>query len=214
VLITTTDTTTICSSIIGDAEFILEISDQNCTSYDTISITTHPLPTADAGTDILLLYGSIVNLGGSPTGPSGASFLWLPLDQFMYLDDSTSSNPEIELLQQYTYTVTVTDTNNCVSTDDILVTPIPEITYPSGFSPNSDGVNDNWLIENIDEFPNCVVEIYNRWGEMLFRSVGYNDKWGGNFRNKPLPVGTYYYIIELNDSRFPNPYTGPVTIMR
>ena len=214
VLITTTDTTTICSSIIGDAEFILEISDQNCTSYDTISITTHPLPTADAGTDILLLYGSIVNLGGSPTGPSGASFLWLPLDQFMYLDDSIRSNPEIELLQQYTYTVIVTDTNNCVSTDDILVTPIPEITYPSGFSPNSDGVNDNWLIENIDEFPNCVVEIYNRWGEMLFRSVGYNDKWGGNFRNKPLPVGTYYYIIELNDSRFPNPYTGPVTIMR
>ena len=64
------------------------------------------------------------------------------------------------------------------------------------------------------DFQNCVVEIYNRWGELLFRSEGYNEKWNGNYKNKPLPVGTYYYIIELNDEKFPKPLTGPVTIMR
>jgi gliding motility-associated-like protein len=95
-----------------------------------------------------------------------------------------------------------------------LVIPIPEIYHGTGFSPNGDGVNDVWEIDRIDDFPSCVVEIYNRWGEQLFRSVGYTQKWDGQYKNKPLPVGTYYYIIELNDPKFPDPYTGPVTIMR
>ena len=104
--------------------------------------------------------------------------------------------------------------NGCVSLDSLLVTPIPEIYYGTGFTPNGDGVNDVWEIDRIDDYPNCVVEIYNRWGEQLFRSVGYAQKWDGEYNNKPLPVGTYYYVIELNDPKFPDPYTGPITIMR
>ena len=110
--------------------------------------------------------------------------------------------------------MTVTDTNGCVSLDSLLVNPIPEIYYGTGFTPNGDGVNDVWEIDRIDDYPNCVVEIYNRWGEQLFRSVGYAQKWDGEYNNKPLPVGTYYYVIELNDPKFPDPYTGPITIMR
>jgi gliding motility-associated-like protein len=58
------------------------------------------------------------------------------------------------------------------------------------------------------------VEIYNRWGELLFRSVGYDRPWDGRYRDGPVPVGTYYYVIELNDERFPEPYTGPLTVIR
>jgi len=63
-------------------------------------------------------------------------------------------------------------------------------------------------------FPNATVEVYNRWGEELFYSAGYKTPWDGTYTNKPLPVGTYYYIIDLHDPRFPKAYTGPVTIMR
>jgi len=213
-IISLSDTVLICSPNIGTINYILEISDQNCNHYDTISVLTNSLPLVDAGADIVELYGSLVNLGGNPVGPIGSSYLWIPLTHFVSLNDSSNSNPLIELLSLLNYTVFVTDTNGCVSSDEILVTPIPEIEYPSGFSPNSDGINEEWLIENIEEFPNCVVEIYNRWGELLFRSEGYNEKWNGDYNNKPLPVGTYYYIIELNDDKFPKPLTGPVTIMR
>ena len=154
------------------------------------------------------------NAGTNPTAPAGATVSWSPSTNFYSLDDTSSLNPEIELISSQQYFVTVTDTNGCVSLDSLLVTPIPEIYYGTGFTPNGDGVNDVWEIDRIDDYPNCVVEIYNRWGEQLFRSVGYAQKWDGEYNNKPLPVGTYYYVIELNDPKFPDPYTGPITIMR
>ena len=58
------------------------------------------------------------------------------------------------------------------------------------------------------------MEIYNRWGEQLFRSVGYHVPWDGKYGGGLVPVGTYYYAIELNDERFPEPYTGPLTVIR
>ena len=91
---------------------------------------------------------------------------------------------------------------------------VPAIDFPNGFTPNGDGVNDTWVIDNIHLFPNCQVEVYNRWGEQLFISIGYNTPWDGRYQGKDLPVGTYYYIINLNDPLFPEVYTGPLTIMR
>ncbi len=213
-VVSSADTIEICSTTPSITNYILHISDQNCNDYDTISVLVNDLPMVDAGLDITEIYGEITNLGGSPTGPVGSTFSWTPLINFMSLNDSTVSNPEVELLTEQEYIVYVTDSNGCINSDNILVTPIPEIYYPTGFTPNGDGVNEEWQIDRIEDFPNCVVEVYNRWGELLFRSAGYTEKWNGLFNNKPLPVGTYYYIIELNDPKFPNPYTGPITIMR
>ncbi|MGZ3900678.1 MAG: T9SS type B sorting domain-containing protein, partial [Bacteroidia bacterium] len=53
-----------------------------------------------------------------------------------------------------------------------------------------------------------------RWGELLFRSEGYNVPFDGKYNNKDLPVGTYYHIINLNHPAYPKPYTGPLTIFR
>jgi gliding motility-associated-like protein len=91
---------------------------------------------------------------------------------------------------------------------------VPSIWFPDGFTPNGDGTNDTWVIDYIYLFPECEVEVYNRWGELLFRSVGYNTPWDGRYDGKDLPVGTYYYIIKLNDPMFPDVFTGPLTIMR
>ena len=213
-IVSNADTLEICSPNELNYEYILQATDQNCVSTDSILIITNSLPIVEAGVDISEIYGETVQLGGAPTAPSGAVVSWSPSINFYSIDDTSLYNPEIELISTQQYTVTVIDTNGCISSDSIVVIPIPEIYHGTGFSPNGDGVNDVWEIDRIDDYPNCIVEIYNRWGEQLFRSVGYTQKWDGQYKNKPLPVGTYYYIIELNDPKFPDPYTGPVTIMR
>jgi gliding motility-associated-like protein len=100
--------------------------------------------------------------------------------------------------------------------DTTTVIVLPTFIIPNGFSPNGDGYNDLWIIDNIQLFPDCEVEVFNRWGEPLFYSKGYNSPWNGTYGGKPVPVGTYYYLIRLHDKekKFPDHYTGPLTILR
>jgi gliding motility-associated-like protein len=95
---------------------------------------------------------------------------------------------------------------------------LPQIIIPNGISPNGDGPNDTWVIDGIDFFPNNHVEVYNRWGELLYIADGYNNTtvfWDGTYKGKDLPVGTYYYIIKLNTDLYdPDYFTGPITILR
>lgn len=101
----------------------------------------------------------------------------------------------------------------------ILTSPLEQITIPTAFTPNSDGVNDSWEILNLDEaYPNNIVKIYNRWGGLLYEhnssiSGPYNqNQWKGDYNGDPLPVASYYYVIEMSD---PNERveTGSVSIL-
>jgi gliding motility-associated-like protein len=71
-----------------------------------------------------------------------------------------------------------------------------------GFSPNGDGINDTWTIENIQLYPNNVVNIYNRSGKIVFTMKGYDNSFNGfsnkTSSNKKLPVGAYYFTVEFN----------------
>ena len=93
-----------------------------------------------------------------------------------------------------------------------------ELVIPNGFSPNNDGIQDEWKIRCIEKFPNARVEIFNRWGIKVFEkdSFGNTDVhgesdawWDGYSTNKTafgkekLPTGTYYYILNLNDGGKP-----------
>ena len=80
------------------------------------------------------------------------------------------------------------------------------------FSPNGDNINDKWIVKGLRDYTNCVVEIYNRYGQMIFRSIGYNQPWDGTYKGKPMPVATYYYVIDLKNGD--QPVGGSVTILR
>jgi len=86
------------------------------------------------------------------------------------------------------------------------------IIIPNTFTPNDDGINDKWRIQNIEYYAGCTIEIFNRWGQQLYYTVGYNNAWDGRFSGKPLPAGTYYYLINLNDGC--KPLSGYVCIIR
>jgi gliding motility-associated-like protein len=77
-----------------------------------------------------------------------------------------------------------------------------QITVFSGFSPNGDGMNDAWIIEDIENFPNNNVTIYNRWGNKLAHFTNYDNKnnvWKGETSSGTIvSSGTYFYVIELN----------------
>ena len=79
----------------------------------------------------------------------------------------------------------------------------------------NDGDNDEWNIQGLSQFEGAVIEVFDRWGQLVYRSVSYPNPWNGNFRGRPAPEGTYFYVIHLNE---PNadlpPETGSVSIIR
>lgn len=195
----------------GTYTFTLIVADGPCSDSDQVTVTVLDLPIADAGPDQAIFLSETATLGGNPTGPTGSIFIWQP-DQT--INSGSSANPIADPDVSTWYYVYVTAPNGCSAVDSVLITVVPEIVITTGFSPNGDGRNDAWVIDYIDLFPECEVEIYSRWGEMLFRSVGYKTPWDGRYNGGFVPVGTYYYVIKLNDERFPEPYTGPLTVIR
>ena len=83
---------------------------------------------------------------------------------------------------------------------------------PNIFSPNGDGINDLWEIPSLSSYQQCRVDVYDRSGRMVFRSTGYDKPWDGTINGKPLPVGTYYYIVKVSDKLVS--LSGSVTILR
>jgi gliding motility-associated-like protein len=83
------------------------------------------------------------------------------------------------------FTIIATDTATLTSSD-----------IPNTFTPNNDNLNDTWVINSLVYFPRCSVNVYNRWGQKVFTSVGYPIPWNGEYKGKPLPSGTYYYIVD------------------
>jgi gliding motility-associated-like protein len=198
-------------------DFVFVVSEQTCTVQDSIKVTVAPLPIVDAGNDVVIGFGDPFTLGGSPTGPINSSYIWTPLTNFYYEADSINENPEIEVNSSEVYLVYVTDSNGCKNNDTIKVNLVPNIVVPSAFSPNGDGINDSWIIQNLEQFDNTSVRVYNRWGSLVYdRDMVGKENWKGNGNNsKSMPVGTYYFIIEYDgfDGQ-KNNITGPITIIR
>lgn len=182
-----------------------------CIDRDTVKVDLYNLPNVDAGNDFVVPVYSQVILGGNPTSSGLVTYSWAPSN---YLSDPSIANPVATNTVNMVFTVTITDDKGCISSDSILVSLYPELNVSSGFSPNNDGKNDLWIIDYIDQFPDNTVQIFNRWGDELFSSKGYQTPFDGKYKGKDLPVGTYYYVINLNHPGYPKPITGPLTIFR
>ncbi len=100
--------------------------------------------------------------------------------------------------------ININNNESSVSVDPVCLTIYNE------FSPNGDGVNETFVIDCIETFPNSKLEVYNRWGNIVYSKKGYRNDWNGTSNgraviNEPdeLPVGTYYYVIDLGDGSEP-----------
>lgn len=110
-----------------------------------------------------------------------------------------------------TYSVIVTDANNCIASRQIELDLGFQI--PNAFTPNQDGINDHWEIKSLEDYPDSRVVIYNTKGKLVFESEpGYPKPWDGTLDGVILPTGTYYYLITLSPNQ--KALSGNLTLIR
>lgn len=120
---------------------------------------------------------------------------------YTYAWFNSSAGEGVTGLGKGTYEMSVSDKNLCRKAlfADVLDGGCEDIEVTGGVSPNEDGVNDRWLIKGIENYPNNVVQLFDKWGDLVFEKYGYSNDWDGTGRaGKPLPDGTYFYVIKLN----------------
>jgi gliding motility-associated-like protein len=76
-----------------------------------------------------------------------------------------------------------------------------ELTFPNAFTPNGDGINDDWVIEGISDYKQSKITVLSRWSGVVFQGYGRSlSTWNGEFKGVRVPTAVYYYVVELNDS--------------
>ena len=167
-----------------------------CINSDSILITVWSNPIADAGEDQTINKGEDAQLEGS----GGVFYNWSPLT---YLDDPNSDRPIAQsMMETVRYVLTVTDDNGCTDSDTVLITVVEEfVLVPYNVvTPNGDGQNDTWIIDNIQAYPDAEVVIFNRYGMEVYSTTNYHlNEWDGTRNGNELPDGAYYYVITSED---------------
>lgn len=182
--------------------------------FDTalVQVNVFPPPDLKIRPDTSIFYGQSVKVYANSL--AGISFAWQPADGTF---DSTSTNFVISPAQTTTYTVTTTDANGCKNTRDVTIylRPICDHLYmPTAFSPNGDGRNDRFSPVDFGQNDLEELRIYNRWGELIFKTNDFERGWDGTFQGVPQEVGTYAYIVQGTCERTPIRYAGNVTLLR
>ncbi len=139
-----------------------------------------------------------------PIITSSLSLLSVPQDQAhlwylngMPIPGATAAN--YRPLETGEYQVSSTNANGCIIFSEILLWEA-KIKLIQAFTPNGDGMGDYFFIENIDLFPKADLKVFNRWGTLVYEMAAYNNSWNGNSREGiELPVGTYYFTLDLQD---------------
>ncbi len=184
-------------------------ADNGCSNYIEQTLRVNETPPVNAGPDKVVLQGGQVDLTPAVSASLPVTYLWTPSTG---LSNATVVQPAASPEEDITYTLTVTTAEGCSSSDDVFVKVLKKPAIPNIFSPNGDGIHDRWVVEHLESYPGCTVDIYNRYGQQIYHSVGYLSPWDGTVNGKPVPVGTYYYIINPKNGR--SQMTGYVDVIR
>jgi gliding motility-associated-like protein len=152
-----------------------------------------PIPTIDLPDTLFTYRGNTYPISPGYTGDP-ITFAWSPAT---YLDNATAAAPSaVAIANDITYTLTVTNATGCTTRDTVHVAVYEQVWVPDAFTPNGDGLNDVWVLAGIDAFPDALVTLYNRWGEVIFQSDrGYRHPFDGTVGGTRLPSGLYPYTL-------------------
>lgn len=198
----------------GANTFIWTLSNAICGDYssDEVTVFYEPTPTANDDTYNISYNGSLDldvlandNITGgytitftNPTNGTitedngifsyASNLVYVGADEFIYEICSDICPDECSTA---TVTLTVGEDASC--------------EIPTIFSPNNDGVNDEFIVPclSTDKYPNNVVSIFNEWGDEVFREAQYQNNWQGTYKGEDLPSGTYFWVIDLGDGTTP-----------
>ena len=188
-------------------EYVLTVTDDN----NCASISTYKITQPDVGISITpdITEASCLQKNDASIqldvefGTEPYIFEWDNGEKSDYLENITSD----------IYMVTITDANNCKTTDSIYVGSVLEscLHVYNTLTPNGDGRNDTWIIDGMDEFPNANIKVFNQWGSLVWEHSGYYEAWDGTNNGNLLPAATYYYIIDLGNGD--QPIRGDLTLV-
>jgi gliding motility-associated-like protein len=176
-----------------------------------------PLDTTDK-IEIFVANVNLANAGPNQTITRFESFLlngignglpeWTPA---LGLDNALTLQPTASPLNTTSYTLTLTDRYSCESSDSMKLTVI--VPIPTALSPNGDGINDEFIIDKITDYPTNSLMIFNRWGNKVFAQAPYDNTWNGKTSNgKDLPDEIYYFVFDYGNGDKPS--TGYILIKR
>ena len=186
------------------------VNEKGCTSDTaTVSIPVYEKPKLKLPTKLTINRGDSIRLVPSLVSGNNLYYKWYPAT---YLNSDTASTPLSTPYDDITYQLQLTGEGYCMVSDTlhIKVMKMPEI--PNVFSPNGDGIHDTWQIKYLQDYPNSSLEIFNRTGRLVYSSKGNGRAWDGTWEGKPVPVATYYYLIQLHNGQ--PPLSGSVTVIR
>ncbi|RPG59977.1 MAG: gliding motility-associated C-terminal domain-containing protein, partial [Flavobacteriales bacterium TMED191] len=208
----TTYATTGNISSLSSGEYYLNITDQNECIFDAIVDIEEP-PLFDISWEINSPACSSENgtVNFNVVGGHMGNYQFSYQNQIYEFTQTESID-----LPSGEHIFTFIDSEGCESNDIVInMNPVSEdcLLIPSLFTPNGDGLNDIWEIGGIENYPNAIIHIYNRWGQVIFKSTSNykGNEWDGTYNETPLPFAVYYYTIDpINENG--KTYNGGVTI--
>ncbi len=180
-----------------------------CADSITKAVIVYNLPILNTIEDTAISKGRNIEIWAQ----GGLSYIWTPVATF---DNPFLSNPLATPTETTTYNVQVTDTKGCVNYDSVHVEVVEDF-YLNVFNiitPDANGQNDVWVIENIDSYPDHTISVFDQSGKKVYESIAYQNDWDGNFNGEPLPDGGYYFVINLTIDLAVREYKGVLTILR
>jgi len=181
-----------------------------CSDYDSAVLILNPLPVVSLGKDTSLCGIQILELEAGFFN----SYEW----STGAITSSIVVSPSTTLAD--TITVHVTDENGCVGVDTVLILQCSIDVFfsdiPNTITPNNDGDNDVWVIPHIENFPDAVVEIFDRWGRLIYHRENPDPEnvWDGKSQaGKEMPMDSYYYVIDLKYYNA-EPLVGNINIIK
>ncbi|GAA0893744.1 hypothetical protein GCM10009122_34230 [Fulvivirga kasyanovii] len=208
-----TGETTPSISVDQAGTYSVTVSDATgCEGSANITLKAFPDPEVTITADRLSVApGETVQLEASGL----QNYSWSPAEP---LDDATIPNPTATIKETTEFIVSGQDANGCTGESSITIFSqtdlIGNLIKPKNFfSPNtSDNINSVWLIEKIEQFPQCGVTIVDQTGNILLEEKPYLNNWDGTVQGQELPSGVYYYVIKCDDDEIVK--SGSITLLR
>ncbi len=188
--------------------YIKATNEEGCIDVKSVSLTVDKIPEISISDPRPVYYPDKVDISNPALIKGDIDSL-----RFSYWKDALTSIrvPFAEAVDLTgTYYIRATTLFGCTDVYPVKVNILIP-TPPNAFSPNGDGVHDTWQFPALSVYPQCRVDIFDRYGRLLFHSIGYEKPWDGKFNGQPLPVGTYYYVIKPSDKL--GTMSGSITLL-
>lgn len=168
-----------------------------CKDSAELPLYVYRNPVAQAGPDKFILAGDTAVLNGSVKG-TAISYYWSPV---LFMDDNHSLHPNVFPPEETVYRLNVSSSLGCGTVaDEVKVRVFKDIQVPNAFTPNGDGINDQFHVIALDNYKLKKFVIYDRGGSLIFHTDDIHKGWDGKLNGNTLPMTTYVYYIVLQSN--------------